>query len=76
MARNKNNYNKNNRNKNKRNNKRNKKNSSKSNHVFIPKFHWNQNKVLRCCGLEMEKVGSKINVIAIILILKADEVKD
>ena len=43
MARNKNNYNKNNRNKNKRNNKRNKKNSSKSNHVFIPKFHWNQN---------------------------------
>ena len=43
MARNKNNYNKNNRNKNKRNKNRNKKNNNKSNHVFIPKFNWNQN---------------------------------
>ncbi len=43
MARNKKNYNKNNRHKNKRHKNRNKKNSGKSNHVFIPKFHWNQN---------------------------------
>ena len=87
MARNKNNYNKNNRNKNKRNKNRNKKNNNKSNHVFIPKFNWNQNQGIagRFAGvLEInEKGGGLIRKLNHEFsyhpkdpFLKPDEVKD
>ena len=87
MARNKKNYNKNNRHKNKRHKNRNKKNSGKSNHVFIPKFHWNQNQGIagRFAGvLEINEKGwglirkldHEFNYHPKDPFLKPDEVKD